>query len=44
MILTTPMQGTDSVVFRVNALLQVERSCLRLVEDTTNQSRKETYM
>ena len=29
MTLMTPMQGTDSVVFRVNAVLQVERSCLR---------------
>ena len=44
MILATPMQGTDSVVLLVNAPLQMERSCLRLVEDTTNPFRKETCM
>ena len=44
MILTTLMQGTDSVVFLVNAPLQVERSSLRLDEDATNRFRKETYM
>ena len=44
MILMTPMQGTDAVVFGVNAPLQVERSCLRLVGDTANHFREETYM